>query len=230
MDSKQVNQEMLFSCEGWQACTRMGYLTEMHHILMGNYKELMKLLKEVAFSEAPGKEVFYSEDDRLKRYIFNFFMSTTALRDACRLIMKSYKNTVLEQEYKDKIKIFHCDLVRFIEGLRNYQAHRHPIMPDLSDDKGEAGEWKVIFSTETFLKEHFDWSAGARSYMQLCGKEIPVDKVCCEYHNLLNEFYYWLYQRLQQYHQKDLEEKERLIDDLNLRPEMDATSKIMLSK
>lgn len=227
LESDPTKREKLMSCKGSQAINRMGALAEMHNILSYNYNDLTNHIKELSYLPPDYQEIILLPLDRLKQYIFNFFMATTALRDNCRRLMGNYKGSHLKKEYDEKIKIFHCDLVRFVEDLRNNHTHAQPARPMIVKDKKHIPLWNIVFLTPDLLKNSMKWSTGAKTYMQTQGNEIRIYDVCLEYYRLVDQFYFWLYKELKKHHQKDLEERNKMMEDFGIKKEMDAFSQAL---
>lgn len=191
----------------------------MHHIFNENYNTLLNTIDEIRKQYFP-KEIFFASHDRFKRHAFNFLMSATALRDNCRRIINYYKETEIKREYEQKVKVFQCSLVSFVEGLRNYNAHVSIILPDIVKSPINSQQWDIILMTPNLLQTNFNWSTLARTYMKQYGPEINFKDLCLQYHIMIDQFYNWLYARLLAYHKEDFIAKERLIDKLGLRQEL----------
>lgn len=226
-ESNETKRNELVSCEGWKAINRMGALAEMHNILSRNYTDLTNHIKALSYTPPDRQEIIFDPLDYLKQYIFNFFMATAALRDNCRYVMGFYKNSSFKKEYDEKIKIFHCDLVRFVDDLRNYHAHIKPALPTVVKDKNFPPLWNIVFITADLLKTPKEWSAAAKNYMKAQGNEIRIYDVCLEYYKLIDQFYYWLYKALKEYHQKDFEERTTIIEDLGIKEDMETVSQTL---
>ena len=97
-----TNEEIVFKSNGWQAINRMGIINENYHTLILNYRELMNEIVRIQQVQDPFLLLFNNE--HLNRYIFNFLASTSALIDSCRSVMDFYKNTVIYDNYKQKVK------------------------------------------------------------------------------------------------------------------------------
>lgn len=222
-----AQREQLMSCKGSQAINRMGALADMHNILSLNYNELIKHIEELSYMPPDCEEIIFLPLDHLKQYIFNFFMATTALRDNCRHLMGYYKGSDLKKEYNDKIKMFYCDLVRFVEDLRNNHSHAQPARPIIVKDKNHIPLWNIVFPTSDLLKNSMKWSKEAKNYMKTQGNEIRIYDVCLEYYKLVDQFYFWLYRELKKHHQKDFEERNKMIEDFGINEEMTAFSQTL---
>ena len=106
-------------------------------------------------------------------------------------------------------------MAQFIHKLRNYQTHYQLEFPypvrSLDDNKS----WDVVFVSNDFLKHPEQWNVLSKQFIEESGQEINLNKIFAEYSKLIDTFYMWLYTELQIYHQKDFEEREKLIKSEN---------------
>ena len=128
-------EEIVFKSNGWQAINRMGIINENYHTLILNYRELMNEIVRIQLVPEPFLLLFHNEN--LNRYIFNFLASTSALIDSCRSVMDFYKNTVIYEKYKQKVKeqFANNKIAIFIKDLRNYQMHYKTTFPYVTPNK-----------------------------------------------------------------------------------------------
>lgn len=122
-------EDIVFKSNGWQAINRMGIINENYHTLILNYRELMNEIVRIQQVQDPFLLLFNNE--HLNKYIFNFLASTSALIDSCRSVMDFYKNTVIYENYKQKVKeqFANNKIAIFIKDLRNYQMHYKTTFP-----------------------------------------------------------------------------------------------------
>ena len=126
-----------------------------------------------------------------------------------------YEKTDLHKEYQQKIKESFADnkLAQFIHKLRNYQTHYQLEFPypvrSLDDNKS----WDVVFVSSDFLKHPEQWNVLSKQFIEESGQEINLNKIFAEYSKLIDTFYMWLYTKLQIYHKKDFEERDKLIKE-----------------
>ena len=115
----------LFNSPGWKAVERMGCLASMHHIFSQNYSDLNILIIKIQNDRNVSQEIYQEAQQHLDQYVFNFLSSAMALVDNCRSIMSYYNNTILYQEYQEKVnqKFLECPLHSFIKQFRNFQTH-----------------------------------------------------------------------------------------------------------
>lgn len=140
------------------------------------------------------------------------------MTDHARRLINFYEETDLYKKYQQKIKESFVDnkLVQFIHKLRNYQTHYQLEFPypvrSLDDNKS----WDVVFVSSDFLKHPEQWNAQSKQFIEESGQEINLNKVFAEYYKLIDTFYMWLYRELQIYHEKDFEEREKLIKEIGM--------------
>lgn len=201
MDIEELTLEKLYASPGWQAVNRLGALVEMHHIFRQNFIELSNLILRFQNTKIPSRETFLEVHNHLTRYIFNFFAATTGLTDNCRKMMSLYKGTDLWDNYDKKVKdIFNNNpLVSFVKDFRNYQTHLR-IQPPISYIKANEDdtEYEIVCFIEDFQKYPNEWKSLSKKYMEQCGKEINLLKICQEYFHIIDVFYFWLYEELKE--------------------------------
>ena len=119
----KTKKEMVFKSSGWKAINRMGIINENYHTLILNYRELMNEIVRIQSAQEPFLLLFNNE--HLNRYIFNFLASTSALIDSCRNVMSFYKETIIYEYYKQRVKeqFSNNSIAVFIKDFRNYQMH-----------------------------------------------------------------------------------------------------------
>ena len=128
-------EEIVFKSNGWQAINRMGIINENYHTLILNYRELMNEIVRIQQVQDPFLLLFNNE--HLNKYIFKFLASTSALIDSCRSVMDFYKNTLIYENYKQKVKeqFANNKIAIFIKDLRNYQMHYKTTLPYVTPNK-----------------------------------------------------------------------------------------------
>lgn len=128
-------EEIVFKSNGWQAINRMGIINENYHTLILNYRELMNEIVRIQQVQDPFLLLFNNE--HLNKYIFKFLASTSALIDSCRSVMDFYKNTLIYENYKQKVKeqFANNKIAIFIKDLRNYQMHYKTTFPYVTPNK-----------------------------------------------------------------------------------------------
>ena len=207
----------LFNSPGWKAVERMGSLASMHHIFSQNYSDLNILIIKIQNDRNVSQEIYQEAQQHLDQYVFNFLSSPMALVDNCRSIMSYYNNTILYQEYQEKVnqKFLKCPLHSFIKQFRNFQTHFR-LCPISSIRVGEGKEWKTVLFCEDLLKYPNQWNILAKQYIEKCGQEINIKDAFSEYNNLIDNFYHWLYGKLKEFHKDEILERNRLIEETGI--------------
>lgn len=98
--------------------------------------------------------------------------------------------------------------------MNNYSIYVFLVYPVRSLDDNKS--WDVVFVSSDFLKHPEQWNAQSKQFIEESGQEINLNKVFAEYYKLIDTFYMWLYRELQIYHEKDFEEREKLIKEIGM--------------
>ncbi len=202
-------EEIVFKSNGWQAINRMGIINENYHTLILNYRELMNEIVRIQLVPEPFLLLFHNEN--LNRYIFNFLASTSALIDSCRSVMDFYKNTVIYEKYKQKVKeqFANNKIAIFIKDLRNYQMHYKTTFPYVTPDK------QVCFETHEF-KQYDRWTKLSKDFIKEQGDFIILKPLFETYFKMLEPFYMGIYAELTESHTKDFKETIKLAAEVNV--------------
>ncbi len=205
----KTEEEIVFKSNGWQAINRMGIINENYHTLILNYRELMNEIVRIQQAQDPFLLLFNNE--HLNRYIFNLLASTSALIDSCRSVMDFYKNTVIYENYKQKVKeqFANNKIAVFIKDLRNYQMHYKTTFPYVTPDK------QVCFETHEF-KQYDRWTKLSKDFIKEQGDFIILKPLFETYFKMLEPFYMNIYAELTQYHKKDFKETIELATKINM--------------
>ena len=187
----KTKKEMVFKSNGWKAINRMGIINENYHTLILNYRELI--------------------NEHLNRYIFNFLASTSALIDSCRNVMSFYKETIIYEHYKQRVKeqFSNNSIAVFIKDFRNYQMHYKIPFPCLSSNE------KVSFETYE-LKQYDNWTKLSEEFIKTQGDFIILKPLFETYFKMIEPFYMGIYAELTQYHKQDFKETIELSAKINM--------------
>ena len=202
-------EEIVFKSNGWQAINRMGIINENYHTLILNYRELMNEIVRIQQVQDPFLLLFNNE--HLNKYIFNFLASTSALIDSCRSVMDFYKNTLIYENYKQKVKeqFANNKIAIFIKDLRNYQMHYKTTFPYVTPNK------QVCFETHEF-KQYDRWTKLSKDFIKEQGDFIILKPLFETYFKMLEPFYMGIYAELTVYHEKDFKETIKLAAEVNV--------------
>lgn len=202
-------EDIVFKSNGWQAINRVGIINENYHTLILNYRELMNEIVGIQQVQDPFLLLFNNE--HLNKYIFNFLASTSALIDSCRSVMDFYKNTVIYENYKQKVKeqFANNKIAIFIKDLRNYQMHYKTTFPYVTPNK------QVCFETHEF-KQYDRWTKLSKDFIKEQGDFIILKPLFETYFKMLEPFYMGIYAELTEYHKKDFKETIELATKINM--------------
>ena len=202
-------EDIVFKSNGWQAINRMGIINENYHTLILNYRELMNEIVRIQQVQDPFLLLFNNE--HLNKYIFNFLASTSALIDSCRSVMDFYKNTLIYENYKQKVKeqFANNKIAIFIKDLRNYQMHYKTTFPYVTPNK------QVCFETHEF-KQYDRWTKLSKDFIKEQGDFIILKPLFETYFKMLEPFYMGIYAELTEYHEKDFKETIKLAAEVNV--------------
>ena len=205
----KTKKEMVFKSNGWKAINRMGIINENYHTLILNYRELMNEIVRIQSAKEPFLLLFNNE--HLNRYIFNFLASTSALIDSCRNVMSFYKETIIYEHYKQRVKeqFSNNSIAVFIKDFRNYQMHYKIPFPGLSSDE------KVSFETYE-LKQYDNWTKLSKEFIKTQGYFIILKPLFETYFKMIEPFYMGIYAELTQYHKQDFKETIELSSKINM--------------
>lgn len=205
----KTKKEMVFKSNGWKAINRMGIINENYHTLILNYRELMNEIVRIQSAQEPFQLLFNNE--HLNRYIFNFLASTSALIDSCRNVMSFYKETIIYEHYKQRVKeqFSNNSIAVFIKDFRNYQMHYKIPFPGLSSDE------KVSFETYE-LKQYDNWTKLSKEFIKTQGDFIILKPLFETYFKMIEPFYMGIYAELTQYHKQDFKETIELSAKINM--------------
>lgn len=205
------DKEKLFKSKGWQSINRMGAFSEMYHIFVQNYQDLINIINDI---QNPHIEYNKRADlmlHNINRYIFNFISSAIALRDNANTMIKVYDKTALGNLIKNKIdEVFTNNKeIAFIHKYRNIHTHQRLTIAYLSDDD------KILWDTESLLKVSNEWNLLSKEYMKDCGRDVCLEDVFRTYFKTINLFYEWLYPQLLEQHKQDTLETMQLAKELD---------------
>lgn len=198
-------------------------LSASYGVFAVNYNELIKYLKHL---ENPRESLpLYNNIDKKKevnllidetsRLFHNFLASAKTLVDHTRVIVKRlYSNQEFIKEYQAKIDqdIANNDVQKFVQHLRNYTQHYTLPIPALQIEFTEDIEMSMRLDVN-ILKQWGEWKS-SRSYLETLGDKLCLISLSNEYFVLIQNFYQWLTERQAQLHKSDIENLQKMNDEL----------------
>lgn len=224
-------RDQLLVHEGKKAKSKISQFEVVFHIYSANKNELSNHLNKVADIEY-AKNLFTGQGDvsRIETYrefvrlFHNYSLSIGSLIDITRRLMNKYydENDILNA-YQSKIdSIFvHNALAGFLKDLRNYFTHYQ--VPHiyqqlkLSVDKPNYSGFQLMRDK---LLEDYNWKSNSKKFLKNQEERFDVLNLIISYDQVVDEFYKWLLETIQDYHSNDLKEMELLkneIEDLRSR-------------
>lgn len=143
----------------------------------------------------------------------------------------------LKKDYNEKVGDFNSNnCVCFIKDLRNFAQHAGLPRPtaSVSPVNHNVGLRSQIILRKESLLSWKEWKAGSKNYI-LTNPEIDLKVVVNQYQALIDQFYPWFYQRVEQQFSKELQELDKINGELGkikyemenmMNPQSNADSKI----
>jgi len=198
-------------------------LSASYRVFKGNYDELVHHLDHL---NDPTESLFmYSSEqrenlerliDEASRLFHNFLASAQSLVDHTRnIVNRLYSNQEFIKEYKEKIDrdITNNPVRRFVQDLRNYTLHYTLPIPALQIEFAEDIEMSVRLDVE-ILKRWNRWDKISTSYLERLEESFCLISLSNEYFALVEQFYQWLTERQTQIHKSDLENLQKMNNEL----------------
>jgi hypothetical protein len=200
-------------------------LSASYRVFAGNYNELIHYLEHL---KNPRKSLsLYNNIDKQKevnllidetsRLFHNFIASAKTLVDHTRVIVERlYSNQEFIKEYQAKIDqdLSNNPVQKFVQNLRNYTQHYTLPIPELKIEFGEDIEMSMCLDVN-ILKQWGGWGK-LRSYLETLGDNLSLISLSNEYFALIEKFYLWLTERQEQLHKSDLENLQKMNDELTI--------------
>lgn len=174
----------------------------------------------------------------LNRHVHNFVSSALTLVEHTRVFMRvHYAGTGIMATYEKKVKeiFLHSSVAQFVQGLRNYMLHcglpnssmfmKFVANPESKDGSGTM-ETGIQYDTASLLKWD-GWKAEAKIYIEQAGSHLNLHQFSQEYLVLINNFYEWLEAELMAHHHHDIQEFERLQEQLQAIDQPEKTTPVM---
>jgi len=215
--------------EGTKIIGMLLHLATSQYTVNRNYQELSKAVAwyegDLSIWDVKNRrqlDAFIREFHRLSH---NYLSSTYSLIGHTRTFCEELSNLKLNEEYSCKVaELRSHGCVRFVYDLRRYSQHINlPIalatlsftqtVPKSGNGKIEQ---RLLLKKEELMKWK-DWHRVSRKHIE-SQKEVDLKPVFAEYQALMKDFYEWLYRRVGELYQRELEEFvkiERELSQLN---------------
>jgi hypothetical protein len=200
-------------------------LSASYRVFKRNYDELVYHLDHL---NAPRESLFmYSSEqrenlerliDETSRLFHNFLASAKSLVDHTRVIVnRLYFNQEFKKEYDKKLagELANNPVQKFVQRLRNYTQHYTLPIPELEIEFAEDIAMSVRLDVE-LLKQWDGWDTISMSYLKESGDSLCLISLSNKYFVLVEQFYQWLTERQTQLHKSDLENLQKMNDELTI--------------
>ncbi len=196
-------------------------------IFSENQKQLLTAIS--AFEHPPNFTTIWRVENRpalrrlheeIARLLHNYLASAATLIDHTRIFADDlYQGKPFYEEYKKKIDdtFKSSELAGFIKGPRNWILHKGlaPTITRLSGKETTTSSLRsaIVLSHEK-LKTWDRWDSRAKVYITNLNSDPPLHTIVSSYGNLVESFYDWLENRIQETHASAFREMDELQDQL----------------
>ncbi|MEG4113114.1 MULTISPECIES: hypothetical protein [unclassified Microcoleus] len=200
-------------------------LSASYRVFKRNYDELVYHLEHL---NDPRESLFmYSSEqrenlerliDETSRLFHNFLASAKSLVDHTRVIVnRLYFNQEFKKEYDKKLagELANNPVQKFVQRLRNYTQHYTLPIPELEIEFAEDIAMSLRLDVE-LLKQWDGWDKISMSYLKESGDSLCLISLSNKYFVLVEQFYQWLTERQTQLHKSDLENLQKMNDELTI--------------
>lgn len=213
----------LKECEGEKVSHKIEELHATFFIFSENRKQLLTAIS--AFEDPPNITTLWRVENRLAlrrfhkeiaRLLHNYLASAATLIDHTRIFAQDlYQDKPFYEEYKKKIDdtFKTSELAGFIKGLRNWMLHKG-LAPTLARLSGEGTTTSsplsaIVLSYEK-LKTWDRWDTRAKAYIANLNSDLKLHTIVLSYGSLVESFYEWLENRIQEIHASAFQELDEL--------------------
>jgi len=213
-------------CEGEKISHKIEELHATFFIFSENRKQLLTAIS--AFEHPPNITTIWKVENRLAlrrfheeiaRLLHNYLASAATLIDHTRIFAHDlHQDKPFHEEYKNKIAdtFKTSELAGFIKGLRNWMLHKElaPTVAKLSEEGTTTSPLSAIVLSYEKLKTWDRWETRAKSYIANLNSDPKLHTIVSSYGGLVESFYEWLENRIQEIHAPAFQELDELQDQL----------------
>lgn len=212
----------LKECEGEKISHKIEELHATFFIFSENRKQLLTAIR--AFEYPPNITTIWRMENRLAlrrlheeiaRLLHNYLASAATLIDHTRIFAHDlYQDKPFYEEYKTKIDdtFKTSELAGFIKGLRNWMLHKGlaPTVAKLSGGGMTTSPLSTIVLSYEKLKTWDRWDTRAKAYIANLNSDPKLHTLVSSYGSLVESFYEWLENRIQEIHASAFQELDEL--------------------
>jgi hypothetical protein len=216
----------LKECEGEKVSHKIEELNATFFIFSENRKQLLTAIS--AFEHPPNMTAIWRVENRptlrsfheeIARLLHNYLASAATLIDHTRIFARDlYQGKPFYEEYKKKRDdtFKPSELAGFIKGLRNWMLHKGlaPTVAKLSGEGTTTSPLSAIVLNYEKLKTWDRWDTRAKAYIANLSSDPKLHTIVSSYGSLVESFYEWLENRIQEIHAAAFQELDELQDQL----------------
>jgi len=218
-EEREALESRIANSPGAIAYNRIRELDVSYGVFVSNYSEMQQLHKAIntppvcfQLYDPERKDLLESVHKQIQRHFANFLSSAMTLKDHSCIFIRNYDNTELGEEITRKVDLSfrENELHHFIQKLRNYVLHcKMPFATQtLHFGKDILSE---MYLSKTSLLEWSGWDVLSTRYINNQSEDISFFFVAFSYHEVVTEFYSWLFPTVTALHQNEIDRTSELI-------------------
>lgn len=220
-------EDRIQKSEGWIAHTRIKNFSLSHKVFNINYKEFKEFLQQ--FSDPLTAPEIWRVDrrnlleqilDEAIRLLHNYLAAAKSLVDHTRVFVNEYyTNCDFYTQYNNKIKEIFAEspLSHFVQDLRNYVLHKELPFTSATLHYGpDTGISNTLFLDISTLREWNRWTSFSERYIANLKDKTDFRSFIDEYWVLVNGFYLWFNNSLNELHKEKFSETAILQNELKI--------------
>ncbi len=224
VDELKTMYEQLEQLPGQQYRDLLNDVSRSKHMLDDNHTELLNAIDH--FENNPDTWLV-NEENRMQnallefaRNLHNYLAMCLSLRDHTYRMKEKLDRDDLDDQYSAKMaELDLIPLASFIIDLRIYMQHRRiPVVTGrtsthvISDAPTERTA-KILFD-KTELVGWEEWKDQSHEVLNDLDDEFQIRSVIEDYHEILSEFYEWLFNYISELYADEIEERDELIIEM----------------
>jgi hypothetical protein len=210
--------------EGERVSCKIEELHATFFIFSANREQLLTAIR--AFEHPTNMSTLWSVENRpalrhfhkeIARLLHNYLASAATLIDHTRIFVRDlYQGQPFYEEYQEKRDdtFKTSQLAGFIMGLRNWMLHKG-LAPTVARLSGTTtSPLSTIVLSHEELKTWGKWDTRAKAYLATLNSDPELHTVVLSYGSLVESFYEWLENRVQDIHASAFQELDDLQNQL----------------
>jgi hypothetical protein len=222
--------ERILGSEGERVHWQMQALAAAYFVFAGNARELLVRIEQVEnravarrLWDMDNREKFNLIQKDTMRLVHNFLAGAFTLIEHTRVVTRElYKGLAFEQEYGAKLQeVFAAsDLAAAVKGLRHWMTHRGPVPVSFQLTFPDGASKCLVVLDPAQLRSWDGWTGQAKAFIGGLTASPPLRTMVEEYMKLVEGFYLWLQQRMEEIHAAaflEVRELQERLEELHAR-------------